>query len=424
MTLPLGYGRTTVPFDLDEVELAAVLSPDDLVTPTRTGADVASALNDPTGSPPLAELARGADSVGILVSGKDRITRADVFMPPLLETLHRAGVASDRITVFTATGTHVRFTDDDRATVLGLGFDPSIRVVRHDCTDATSLVELGRTATGNDIWVNREAYEQDVKVLTGRITHHYFAGFTAGRKSVLPGVAGLASIERNHRLVLSGPPEHPRHPEVRNGSLERNPIHLEMLEAAAMFEPTFLLNTIVGTAGRLLDVAAGDPVTAHLDGCRTVAERFEVAVPEPLPLAVASCGGDPYDCSFMQAIKTLMNTADAVADGGVFVLLAECPEGMKAGFLDWDEEPSMETFARHVLDHYDLTGHNTYLLREITRRITVILVSSCPPKDVERMGMTPAGNLDAALAIARARVGARAPAYAIPFGNVTVVDVA
>ena len=83
----------------------------------------------------------------------------------------------------------------------------------------------------------------------------------------------------------------------------------------------------------------------------------------------------------------------------------------------------METFARHVLDHYDLTGHNTYLLREITRRISVILVSSCPPEDVERMGMTPAGDLDAALAIARARVGARPRAYAIPFGNVTVVDV-
>jgi nickel-dependent lactate racemase len=412
--------------DPDPLDLVAILTPAPFATGDGDGAaSVERALSSPIGSPSLAQLAAGARSAAILVSGKDRITRADVFMPPLLRVLREVGIAPDRTTVSMATGTHVRFRDEDRPVVLGPGFDPRIRVVGHDCTDRANQVELGTTSRGNRIVVNREVYEHDVKVLTGRITHHYFAGFTAGRKSVLPGVSALETIRFNHRLVLSGSSEHPRHPEVRNGSLDGNPVHLDMLEAAAMFQPTFVLNTVIGTDHEVGHVVGGDVRAAHEVGCGLVADAFEVHLGRRADLAIGSCGGAPYDCSFMQSLKTLMNTADCVTDGGVFLLLAECPEGIKPEFLRWEHGSSLPDFARQVVADYDLTGHNTFLLREIFARIRVILVSACPSEQVERIGMIAAATYEEGLARALELLETRTPStYVIPHGNVTVVEAA
>ena len=408
--------------DLDGLDVLGVLRPRPRPGRALGPGDVRAALDRPMDSPPLAELARGARTAAVLVSGKDRITRADVFMPPLVETLRAAGVAARDVTVFIATGTHVRFRPEDRPVVVGRDLHPEIRVVGHDCMDGSTHVELGTTSFGNRVAVNRDAYERDVKVLTGRITHHYFAGFTAGRKAVLPGVSAFDTIRYNHEMVLSGFDGQARHPEVRNGSLEENPVHLDMVEAARMFEPTFVLNTVVDTDHQVAGIFAGDLLRAHAEGCALVADSFEVEIDRRADLAVASCGGAPYDCSFMQALKTLMNMHACVRDGGTFVLLAECPEGIKPEFLRWEHGVPLPQFARRVHADYDLTGHNTYLLREIAQRIDVVLVSGCPTEQVERLGLRPAGTVEEGLAWGRRTSGTPDPtAYVIPFGNVTVL---
>ena len=423
-SVSLKHGSRSVMIDVDGFDLLGVLEPTSVPTSDAEAvAAVDDALGSPIGSPALEELALGAKTAAIFVSGKDRVTRADVFMPRLIDVLVRAGLERSDISVFMATGTHVAFRQQDRPLVLGPSFPDDIRVIGHDCTDRDAQVELGTTSFGNRVLVNRAAYEHDVKVLTGRITHHYFAGFTAGRKAVLPGVSALETIQFNHRLVLSGPPEHPRHPDVGNGSIERNPVHLDMLEGARMFEPTFIVNTVIGADHQVSRVVAGDLAQAHAAGCATVAETFEVAIDRRAELAIGSCGGAPYDCSFMQALKTLMNTSACVADGGAFLLLAECPEGIKPDFLRWEHGPSLTEFAQQVVSDYDLTGHNTYLLREILERIDVILVSDCPQGEVERLGLVATRTLEEGLRAATERLGTQAPTtYLIPYGNITVVS--
>jgi nickel-dependent lactate racemase len=420
--LALGYGTERVWLDPTPLRVLDVVLPHPAEPPAPARALVEAALRAPIGAPPLAEAVRGARSAAILVSGKDRVARADAYLPPLVETLLEAGVPKPEIVVMMATGTHVRFTEADLLTIFGPDYDPGLRYVAHDCMDDGQLVTLGETSYGNAVRVNRQAYEADVRILTGRLTHHYFAGFTAGRKSVLPGVSAYAAILANHRMVVSGTDGQVVPPEVRNGNLAGNPVHLEMVEAAALFEPTFVVNTVLDTDHALTHVFAGDWRAAHLEGCRVVAGHFERQTGGQADLVVGSCGGDPYDCSFIQALKTLMNTHRCVADGGTYLLLAACPEGIKKGFLDWPADLSLPAIAEAVRANYNLSGHNTYLLRELLSRIRVVLVSTCPPEAVARMGFVPASTFEEGLRLALERVPGKPATYVIPYGNVTVVN--
>src|SRR5262249_39596060 len=158
-------------------------------------------------------------------------------------------------------------------------------------------------------------------------------------------------------------------------------------------------------------VFGGDPVLAHESGCRVVAGEFAVGVRRPAPAAIASCGGAPYDCSFTQTLKTIFHAAPCIADGGALVVLARCPEGIAPGFLRWDRDLSLPELAKTVLARYDLSGHNTYLLRQTLQRIRVALVSALPREQVEGLGLTAAATLEEAWAAARRMIGDASPEY-------------
>jgi nickel-dependent lactate racemase len=415
--LQLRYGSRTVEFEAVEAEVLQPACPAAL-----PASAVEDALQRPLGTPPLEELVRGAGTAVVLVSGKDRITRADLFMSPILQTLQHAGIPPRRTRIIVATGTHVPFEPSDIARIAGAQIHPEIEVVGHQCRG--DLVSLGVSSRGSELKVNPLAFEADVKILTGRITHHYFAGFTGGRKSVLPGVSGFDTILRNHAMVLSHTGDRPVPPGTRNGNLDGNPVHEEMMEAARLFQPSFLVNTVLDLEHRLLGVFAGELDEAHRAGCLEVQRHFALPVKRQADLVLASCGGDPYDVSFMQAIKTLINCHEAVRDGGVMLLLAECPEGIREGFLQWTPYDSLPDLLQAVRANYHLTGHNTYLLREIQERIRVVLVSSCPGKDVAQMGFHPAGDESEGWRRAVDLLGDDAPGstYAIPYGNITVIE--
>jgi nickel-dependent lactate racemase len=418
-----GYGSEVVQTEVPKRNFLGFLLPRSISPAHPPDFLVEKALQKPIEREPLSESAKSGRTAVILVSGKDRVTRGDIFMPLLIRELLRAGIRKQDITVIIATGTHERFTTEDMDIILGPHFDKEIRVMGHDCMNKENHVYLGKTSFGNAIEVNRLAYEADIKILTGRITHHYFAGFTGGRKAVLPGVSGYETILHNHKLVMSGDEVQPRNILARNGCLEGNPVHLDMLEAAALFRPSFLVNTLVNLNHELTHVYAGHPVSAHIMGCRQVDNLFKVPFKEKAELAMASCGGHPYDISFMQALKTLMNTHTCVADGGVFILLAACPQGIKEGFLRWARFSSLPELAKAVKTQYDLTGHNSYLLKEILKRIQVILISRCPKDQVELLGFIPATHLEEAKKLALEKLGKSNPStYVIPFGNVTVVE--
>jgi nickel-dependent lactate racemase len=336
-----------------------------------------------------------------------------------MSELNAGGLSAQQVTIIFATGTHEKMTPQDLRQVIGEPHARQVRVIGHDCHDPRQLVEVGETAFHNRIFINTTVAEADLKVLTGRITHHYFAGFTGGSKSILPGVCGFESILHNHRMVMSvngGADSRAIH-----GNIEDNPVHADMVGAAELVRPDFIFNTILDHEHRFQYCVGGHYITAHHKGCRLADNVHRRYVNRSAELVVASCGGYPYDVNFMQTIKTVFNCEKILTPGGTLILVTECPKGIKPGFLRWFAHPDFDDLDRAVLADYDLTGHNTYLIRRFLQQHRIIMITSLPTDQVRQLGFVPAQDINEALETANFQ--ACSLIYVVPFGGTTLLEV-
>jgi nickel-dependent lactate racemase len=391
----LAYGSGSVSLDLPESGRLIELDPVGLPACENPEKILRRALDQPIASPPLRELARGRRSVAILIPGKTRVAATHLTVPALLEELRAAGLPDDAVTIHLATGTHEHHLEADVAALLGPELSRRIRCRAHACQDPTSLEPLGTTSAGTPVAISRAVLAADLKILTGRIVPHYFAGFSGGRKALVPGVAGFDTICANHRLTLAD--DRGIHPGAAPCSLADNPVHRDMLEAAALASPDFCLNTVQDTDGHLVSAVAGDWQAAFDAGCETATRHFRLPIAEPVDVLVTSAGGLPHDCNFMQALKAVFNLRTIVRPGGSILWLAECAGGMHPGFLAWAAIDDDDALERSVRERYALTGHNSIMLRQLTRAARVHLHSALPGADVERLGLVPTASANAAL---------------------------
>jgi lactate racemase len=364
----------------------------------------------------LPELARGARSISILIPDGTRVARSDLFLPALMDALVAAGVQRKAVRVVLATGTHAAAEERDRRALLG---DLDVEVVQHDARDPRRLTEVGVTREGNRVSLSKEVLGSDLVILTGRVTNHYFAGMTGGPKVILPGVAGHATVVANHRKVLDadGRP----HPRAKNGVLEGNPVHEEMVAAAQMLPmPSFLVNSLVDSQRQLVGLHAGEWAAAHALACAQADARGRVPVAAPYDVVMVSCGGFPYDRSLMQALKAVVDWSGAVRDGGVLLWVAGCGMAGLEGFRRWFACASREELRLSALSSYDLFAHNTILVREVLERVRVVLVASAEIEDdAQRFGLHPVRELPRGIEDALRHAGPRARCLLVPEGNAT-----
>lgn len=349
-------------------------------------------LRRPSGSSPLREIAEGKRSAAILIPGKARIAGTRAYVPALIRELHEAGIQDRNITLYLADGTHEQHLENDIAALLGKDIASRVRCMGHDCSNDEEVTFLGTTSYGTPVFINTKVLEADVKIITGRIVPHYFAGFSGGRKALVPGVAGFRTIVANHRLTLG--PIRGIHPGVGLCCLDSNPVHLDMLEGARMAKPDFCLNTLLDAEHRIVSAVAGDFETAHREGCRQAEEMFKLSVAEPVDAVIASAGGLPYDSNFMQSLKAVFNIKDIVRPGGSILWIAECASGIHRGFLEWAGIGSDEQLEEAVRARYALTGHNSIMLRNLVRKADVALFSSLPADVVRKLGLHPVASLE------------------------------
>ena len=417
--IELKYGLRSFRSKLPENIEPLVLHPE--IEPPQITHDemIRYALNHPIGAPPLRQLAKGRRSAVILVSGKTRVTGSQFFLPFIVAELETGGVSVDQVSIVFATGTHEAMTRQDIMQVIGAGLAGKVRAYGHDCRNEDGLVDIGTTSYGNRILANKSVMEADLKILTGRITHHYFAGFTGGSKSILPGICGFESIVSNHRMVMSTADNFD--PKTLHGQLDDNPVHQDMVEAAALSKPDFLFNTVLDHHHRIQYCVAGHHIKAHREGCRLAEKVHKRRVERPASLVVASCGGHPYDVNLMQTIKTIFNCEKAVAPGGTLMLIAECAKGIHSGFFRWFAHPTFSDLAKTIVENYDLTGHNTYLVRRFLQQHRIMMVTSLPDDEVKKMGITPVQNINDV--IKTNKIQADRPVYIVPYGGTTLMTV-
>jgi nickel-dependent lactate racemase len=348
----------------------------------ETGA-VYEALADPIGTPPLAEIVKPGERVAVIVNDITRLTRTDLLLPPVIDTLNRAGVPDGDIFIVFALGIHRPQTDAERRSIVGEEVFRRIRNFDHICTDEANLVTLGTTRFGNTVEVNRQVMEADRIILTGEIMYHLIAGYSGGRKSLAPGVAGRRTTTFNHNMIFD--------PRCASGILDGNPSHEDLLEACRMADPDFLLNVVLTPDGKLARVVAGDFDAAHRAGCRVVDEVLSAEVGEPYDVLIASAGGYPLDIDLRQAHKGLENACRALKPGGAILFFAECANGSGHPLFDEYVARYRDDFEmrRALEERFEVGGHKAYWVARLGRQFNVHLVSALPVDFVERCHLHP-----------------------------------
>lgn len=410
------YGRKTIDFEIPKDNLLGVIESNIELKQTTEENIILNALKNPIGSSELKNIVRSGEKICIVISD---ITRAwqkmSIFLPYIVDELSSAGIADKDITFLCATGSHRKQTIEEHNILLGEKLSKRFEIIDHDCRDKDSLVHIGNTNFGTPVSINKIAVESDHVILTGAIAFHDLVGWSGGKKSILPGIAGHSSIMANHSLSLSPNIGEGVHPRVCSGNIRNNPIHEDMLEAAGLLKPSFLFNVIIGPNGKICNAVAGDYIKAHDIGRSMVEDINGIYINKRADLVIASAGGFPKDIDFYQGTKALINAKEAVKEGGSIILLAQCPEGvghkeMEDIISSYSNNEEREKFVRQ---HYTISRFIGYLTAEISKKYNVVLISDVDSNLLNRINIESATDISEALELVYGKKGKELKTYII-----------
>ncbi len=321
MRVRLAFGRTGLEADLPtgfEYRVLEARSATALNDPVEA---IEHALDEPIGTPPLVELARGRRSAGIVVCDITRPAPNRFTLPPLLDRLHAAGLARESIRIFIATGLHRPATDAELEEILGSDIVSRYPVFNHDARRLELHRYLGKTPRGVPIYIDERFLATDLHITLGFIEPHLMLGYSGGRKLIAPGLAGQDTIKALHS------PQFMRDPRAVEGSIEGNPLHEELLEIASRAGHDFILDVALSRERRIAGVFAGHPVEAHRRGVEFVSQVMLERLDAPVDAVITTGAGYPLDLTFYQSIKGITAAAHIVRQGGRILLVAACEEG-------------------------------------------------------------------------------------------------
>lgn len=399
----LGYGAGSVGLEVEGGESFELVLPNELAGAENEAAEIERALDDPLG-PGLEDFA-GRRRAAIMASDITRPAPTSKMLPPLVRRLEEIGITE--VLIVFGLGTHRRMTAEEENRLLGSSVD-----LPHIQHDKNRCVRLGETSRRTPVEILEDVASCDLKIGTGNIEYHYYAGYSGGAKALLPGVSSERSININHAMMTD--------PLSKSGCLN-NPVRLDMEEAAEISGLDFILNVVLNSRKEIVRAVAGDFVKAHRAGAKVVDQMYRKVV-KPAEIVVTCAGGRPKDINLFQAQKAMENAKEAVLPGGSLILLAECAEGLgHPVFERWAREAAcaedcVERFGRE----YEFGGHKAALIARESLKKDLILVSSLRPELAEMVFFRHAKTLEEALAMARERQGRDARTIVMPYGNLTL----
>jgi lactate racemase len=378
--------------------------PDNAVVLTPNAADglpdpegaVADAIARPIGSAPLAELAAGRSDACIVISDITRPVPNRQVLPPILKTLETAGIARDAITILIATGMHRPNEGRELESVVGPEIMANYRIINHFCRKQEELRHIA-DIDGAAIELNSHYLDADLKILTGLIEPHMYAGYSGGRKALLPGISSYRTMTHMHSFKMID------HPNVTNCRLDGNPFHEAGQQVCELAGVDFIVNVIINKSRQLDGVFAGHYDAAHRAGCDRVGEMAVQCMMDKVDLVVTSAGGYPLDATFYQVSKGLIAARNILRKGGAIIIACECREGLGSTeyckmiaegntpevFFDLYSDPE-----RFVIDQWCL--QTTYQAVDHAGRVYVYS-PYLTKQDLEGLGMTKIDNIQAAI---------------------------
>ncbi len=415
-TIAIPYYRGTLDLHVDESNLKAVLEAD-IHGVERQGTEqdiVRAALAVPIGSPRLRELARGKSKVVLVTSDHTRAVPSKITLPILLEEIRAGNPAAD-ITILIATGLHRATTEEEQRRMFGDVIVDHEKIAVNNAFDPEQFVRLCTLPSGAEFCVNRIAAECDLLVTEGFIEPHFFAGFSGGRKSILPGICSQETVNENHsyRAISS--------PYALTGVLEHNPIHEDMVAAARAVHTEFIFNVALDGEKKIIAAWAGDLEQAHAAGVSFIRKLSQCPAVTG-DIVLTSNGGYPLDQNLYQSPKAVATAEACAGEDGVIIICASCVDGM--GGTHFEELITMGT--PEEIDGYlsKIPPKQTIpeqwcaqIYSRILKKHKVIVVTTFLDHDmVRKANMIPASSPDEAMEIAYGLKGRNASVVVIPDG--------
>lgn len=320
MNIKLAYGKEGLDIHLPDNLNVKAVEPQHVRVVENQADAVRYALFQPIAAKPLKDSVKSSDKVAIVFSDITRPTPYHILLPALLDELNH--VPDEHIVLLNATGTHRPNTEQELRDILGDEVVNRFKVFQNDALDPDSHTFAGTTESGNEIWLHREYVESDMRILTGFIEPHFFAGFSGGGKACMPGLAIMETILKNHNV------KNLDNPKATWGITRGNPVWEEITQAASIVQPTFLLNVTLNRDKEITGVFAGDLVESHSQGCLFVKRNAMIPVQEPYDIMISCNSGYPLDLNLYQSIKGISAAAQIVKEGGSIIMAADCWDGI------------------------------------------------------------------------------------------------
>ncbi|MCX6132547.1 MAG: nickel-dependent lactate racemase [Ignavibacteriales bacterium] len=420
MKIHLAYGKHGLDIEVPDKNLAKVLTLGTTTPLAHPEQSIEKSLLTPIGSPPLSELAGNARSVCIAVCDITRPVPNKQLLPPILRILEEGGVVQEKITILIATGLHRPSTSAEKELMLGREIVSRYRVVDHQASVREEQAYLGVTKKNTPVFIDKWYVEADLKLTVGFIEPHLMAGFSGGRKLIAPGNAGEETIKVLHS------PRFLDDPLCREGSIEHNPLHHELLEIARMAGHDFMIDVSLDAGKNITGVFAGDPLQAHAAGVEAVRGFVRATIPAPADIVITTSAGFPLDLTYYQAIKGMTAALPVLRKGGMLILVAECAEG-----LGGEQFTTMATRFGTAQEFDDWIHNNPveidqWQLQECAKAArmadVVVVASGIQDSQKDKLFVQSASTVEKAIKRGLKKFGEDATIAVIPKGPYTLVE--
>ena len=323
MKLDIAYGKEELTVDVPDRNLAGVLRMQDKPVIQNPMQRLHELLDAPTGTPPLAELAKGKSSACIVISDITRPVPNEIILTPMLEVIEKAGISRDAITILNATGMHRPNEGDELVSLVGKRIADTYRIVNHKGREESTHRYLGDTPHYHaPMHVDTRYLEADLRIVTGLIEPHLMAGFSGGRKAIMPGICGFETLKVLHGAQAMS------HPKTVEGVIDDNPFHADILHVARTARVDFMVNVTLNERREITGIFAGELEEAHREGVSFMETQCIGVIDEPVDAVITSSAGYPLDLTFYQAIKGITAAVPVVKENGVIIIAAKLGEGV------------------------------------------------------------------------------------------------
>jgi lactate racemase len=384
--IQLAFGNTAMELEIPEINISSVILPSEPENKEEAGFLIKKALENPIKSKRLSEIVEPDSRIVIIVSDITRPTPTAKILPPLLEELYLGGAKDKDISIVFALGLHRRQTEEESERLVGKEIYRKIRCIQHD-TQRCKFI--GVTSRGTPLEVLEDVLDADIVIGTGSVEFHYYAGYSGGAKSVLPGISSKETVIANHKMMIDE--------KAVSGRVD-GAVRQDMEEAAKIFGLDFILNVVLDSKKEIVAAVAGDFIEAHRKGTEVVDSMYKVPV-EPADAVIVSCGGFPKDVNLFQANKALDNATQAVKEGGFIILVAECGEGIGNQVYEcWNKEcKSPDEAIERFKQCFEFGGHKSAIVAKIAKKFKLYLISKLPEEQTRSAFFTPTSDLKEAL---------------------------